>query len=291
MISLEWKSMFSAGSPSVAEPPRQRHHVVQRRVRRAQPDRPDDPELPEVALRRVRLGRAGPRHLPRARPPAVEPAGDGHLEHLARARPRRVVVGEEVRSQRRVREVGPALVALAEQRRDARLDEVPVPLERSDVIGGEPEPAGPVRDGPLADGRLDRLGQRGQLRIELRRRQRSTRTRAGTRRRARTAGVSHAWWCAPTSQVPLSRSDAQHVGRARVARHGPRDDVGGPHAVAPEEIVQARQRVQVLEGGQRAGRRAPLVVALGVDADEQGGHVQRSWSESPSVTCQPAVSP
>jgi hypothetical protein len=39
--------------------------------------------------------------------------------------------------------------------------------------------------------------------------------------------------------------------------------------VAAEALVQRRQRVEVLEGGPLAGGERPLIVALGVDADEQ----------------------
>ena len=60
--------------------------------------------------------------------------------------------------------------------------------------------------------------------------------------------------------------------------------------MALEQRVQFRERVDVLEGLFLAGAEVPLVVAFGVDADEQrwGGH--RSWSESPSVTCHRDVS-
>ena len=60
--------------------------------------------------------------------------------------------------------------------------------------------------------------------------------------------------------------------------------------MALEQRMQLRQRVDVLEGLLLAGPQVPLVVAFGVDADEQrwGGH--RSWSESPRVTCQRDVS-
>ncbi len=61
----------------------------------------------------------------------------------------------------------------------------------------------------------------------------------------------------------------QHVRGPRIGRDRVRDDVGRPHAVAGEERVQPRQRVDVLERLMRSSRRVPLVVAFGVDADEQ----------------------
>jgi hypothetical protein len=61
----------------------------------------------------------------------------------------------------------------------------------------------------------------------------------------------------------------QDVGGPRVGRDRVRDDVGRPDAVAREELVQARERVQVLERLMRARPDVPLVVAFGVDRDEK----------------------
>ena len=76
--------------------------------------------------------------------------------------------------------------------------------------------------------------------------------------------------------VAAGLQPAQHVRRTRVGRDRMRDHVGRPHAVPREQRVQPRQRVDVLEPLVRARRRVPLVVAFGVDADEQVHALQRT---------------
>ncbi len=70
--------------------------------------------------------------------------------------------------------------------------------------------------------------------------------------------------------VALSEKFAQHLCRPRVGGHRVCDDVGGAHAVAREELMQAAQGVDVLEALIPSRLQVPLVVAFGVDGDEQG---------------------
>ena len=58
---------------------------------------------------------------------------------------RGAVVGQEVRRERRLDEVGPPLVRLVEQRRDAGLDLVAAAFQREDVRRREPEAARSIR--------------------------------------------------------------------------------------------------------------------------------------------------
>ena len=156
IASLEWKSRFSTGSPARREIAREADHVVERRIRRPQPAHARDAELPEHALRRVVARRARVEILQPPRQPAVQRGRDRHFEHAAGARLRRAVVGEVVGRERRLDEVRAVLVRLVEERRDARFDPVAEPLERRHVRRGEAEPAGAIRDRPLADRALDR---------------------------------------------------------------------------------------------------------------------------------------
>jgi hypothetical protein len=91
--------------------------------------------------------------------------------------------------------------------------------------------------------------------------------------------------------VSTKQQEAQHLLRSFVGGDRPGHDVGRPNAMALEQAVQFRQRVDVLERLALPGVEIPLVVALGVDADEQERPPvhHRSWSESPSVTCQRSV--
>ena len=161
------------------------------------------------------------------------------------------------------------LVRLVEQRRDARFDLIALALEREDVRRRETEAARSIRHRPFADGRRDRVGQDSQLLLELHDREVATRT-DGERRR-------------PPSRAAFPRRDDARRSRSRrraissrstsadraIAGDRIRDHVGRPDAVPLEERMQLRQRIEVLEPLVRARGRVPLVVAFGVDADEQ----------------------
>ena len=194
----------------------------------------------------------------------------------------------KVRPQRRFREVRPAPVCFAEQRCHARVDQVALAFERGQVAGVVSEASRPVRDRPLTRRPGDRGGQLGQLRLEARQRQ-------GGRVRQPPNVVGRAGRCFPRVMVgaylaiAAQQQISEDLFRSLVAGDGPGDHIGWPHAVAFEERVQLRQGVDVLEGGVLAGVELPLVVAFSVDADQQGGGGHRSWSESPSVTCQDDV--
>ena len=78
--------------------------------------------------------------------------------------------------------------------------------------------------------------------------------------------------------VAARQQRTQHVGGSRVLRHRIGDDVGRPDAMTRKQRVQARQRVDVVELLVCARGRVPLIVAFGVDADQQmhGTAAQRS---------------
>ncbi len=220
--------------------------------------------------------------LQQLREPPVQRRGDRHFEDVAAARPGGAVVGEEIRRQRRVDELGASLVRFVEERRHARLDQIPEPFEARDVIGREPEPPGPVRHGPRPGRGGDRARERLELLLELDARQRRgvrMPAHVGLGARRRFPGVV----MRADFAIAAREQPAKHVGRPGIARDRIRDDVGRPHAVPGKQRVQPRQRVDVLERLPRARGGVPLVVAFGVDADEEP---HRSWSESPSVTCQ-----
>jgi hypothetical protein len=115
-------------------------HVFERRVGRSQPAHADEAQCPEDAFRRVRPWRPRIGVLEARREAPVERGRDRHLEDTAAPGPRRAVVREEIRPERRLDEFGPALVRLVEQRRDAGFDEVALTLERRHMFRGEPEP-------------------------------------------------------------------------------------------------------------------------------------------------------
>src|SRR6187549_225656 len=71
-------------------------------------------------------------------------------------------------------------------------------------------------------------------------------------------------------RITSSQEVAQDSGRACIGRHWMGDDVRGPNAMTREKFVQTAERVDVLEGLVPAGARIPLIVAFGVDRDEQG---------------------
>ena len=145
MASLEWKSRLSTGSPRAREVAGERHHVVERRVGRPQPAQPQQAEDAKQPLGRVRPRRARVGVLQALGQPPVQTGADGHFEQVAGAGTCGVVVGQEVRRQRRLDELGPALVRLVEERRHAGFDEVALALERRHMIGREAEAARSVR--------------------------------------------------------------------------------------------------------------------------------------------------
>ena len=124
-------------------------------------------QRPQYALRRIRRGRARIQVLQAPRQPAIQARRDRHLQHVARARSRRAVVGEEVGPERRFHELRPALVRLVEQRRDARFDQVPEPLEPGDVLRRKSESPGSVGHRRRAHRVRDRTGQGLELLFEL----------------------------------------------------------------------------------------------------------------------------
>ena len=103
---------------------------------------------------------------------AIQSGGHRYFQQVARSRPRRAVVPQEVRPERRFDELRSALVGLIEERRDARFDQIAVALQRSDVIRGEAESSRSIRHGLHADRCRDPLGQAGELSIESISRQR-----------------------------------------------------------------------------------------------------------------------
>ena len=128
--------------------PRQRDHVLGRAVRRPQPAHVRDAARAAAhacvvygtgARPYKRSSHAGTRRL--------SAAEIGSSSTLARAGSRRVVVGEEIRRERRADEVRARLVRLVEQRRDARVDEIARALERRDVRRRKAEAARSVRHG------------------------------------------------------------------------------------------------------------------------------------------------
>ena len=198
----------------------------------------------------------------------MERGRERQLQDAARSRARGVVVGQVVRRQRRVGEIGSALVRFAEQRADARVDEIAGPFERRHVRRREAEAAGAIGHRPRPDRVLDRRRQRRELRVEALGRQveRVEMTLQIVRRRRRR--LPRVMVGADLGGVRFVQG-AQHVGRSRIPGHRPRHHVGRPDAVAAEALVQRRQRVEVLERRPLARGQRPLVVALGVDADEE----------------------
>ena len=69
----------------------------------------------------------------------------------------------------------------------------------------------------------------------------------------------------------------QDIDRSGVGRDRIRNDVSRPHPVPGEERMQLRQRVQILEPLPRPRRRVPLVVPLGIDADEESDGMKSGW--------------
>ena len=113
---------------------------------------------------------------------------------------------------------------------------------------------------------MDRVGQRGELLLELRKRQvgriRMPFHVLGRRGRRLPRVMMRA-----DLAIAARLQSAQHVHRPRIDRHRMGNHVGRPDTVAREQRVQPRQRVDVLEPLIRARGRVPLVVAFGVDAD------------------------
>jgi hypothetical protein len=79
--------------------------------------------------------------------------------------------------------------------------------------------------------------------------------------------------------VAAFEQGSQYVRAAGIRRNRMGDDVGRPDAVSGKQVVQARERVDVLEPLVRARCGIPLIVPLRIDADEQeqpGGAHHRS---------------
>ncbi len=70
--------------------------------------------------------------------------------------------------------------------------------------------------------------------------------------------------------VALRVKAAQDLRRSSVGRDRMRDDVRGTHAMPQEKIMQCAERVDVLEFLVDPGLKVPLIVALGINRDEQG---------------------
>ena len=193
MASLEWKSRFSTGSPAAREAARERHHVVQRRIRRPQPAQPQQSERAQHALGRVGPRRARVRVLQPLRQPPVQRRRDRHLQHAAACR-----AGSRCRRRGSTASAAPRRTRgrpCAPRRRAARRSirrGSPSRSSAGDVRGREPETARSVRHRPRADGVCDRFRQRRELILELARAAGSTHRDAGGRRRRVHGGVSQA---------------------------------------------------------------------------------------------------
>ena len=238
IASLEWKMQVQRGTPSAARR-RASAHISS--------NEENDGRSQSSRASRASAGRASsctataraPRHAPA---PAAcgdaAPPSRGSFEHLARARPDRASRTPGSTASAALREVGPALVRLVEQRGDARIDEIAVPLQRRHVRGREAEPAGPIRHRPRADCLLDRRVNAASCASNARASGRArNRWRLDIRRRRRR-------------RLPrvMVRADlavaAQHAGRAaprrsRVAGHRPGDHVRRPHAVSAKGSCSA----------------------------------------------------
>jgi hypothetical protein len=72
--------------------------------------------------------------LQRLRQAPIQRRRNRYLEYIAGARPGRAVIGEEVRRQRRVDELGAPFVPLVEERRDAGFDAVSELLQCGNMV-------------------------------------------------------------------------------------------------------------------------------------------------------------
>jgi hypothetical protein len=250
-------------------------HVVERGVRRAEPDHPGEAERSEHTLREIRAGRLRVRVLDPRGHPAAERRGDRDLQHAARAGHAGVVIGQVVGAQRRADEVGATLVRLVEEGSHARLDAVPETLEGRHVGGREAEPARTVGDRRASHRRLDRLGEPLELSLELIDGQAGgvavpMHVGGGTGRRL--PGVM----MRPDLAIAPALESGDDLGGRGRRDHRIGDQIGGSRAVLHEALVEPGQRDDVLERRVLSTPHVPLVVALGVDADHEVELAHRS---------------